>query len=69
MAKLPSKKEVQEILKQNQQDHDSKAESQKAQGKSFIIPADGHGPGVVPETIWQAGKATPGPQTKTEAES
>lgn len=66
MAQIPSQKEIDNIVSQNTQDHAAKADSQRSEGKSFNVPADGHGPGVVPETIWQAGKAAAQPAEDAE---
>ena len=53
MANIPSEQEIKQIQDQNDQEIADKLESQIAQGKSFNISPDGHGPGVVPEPVWQ----------------
>ena len=59
MATAPTQDEINQVLEQNMQEHQAKLEAQRAEGKAFDVPADGHGPGVVPEETWQAGKAQP----------
>lgn len=53
MAITPSQEDVAKILDQNQHDQEEKLEAQIAEGKTFNVPADGHGPGVVPEETWK----------------
>lgn len=56
MAKPLTDEESKAIIDQNIKDFQEKAASQQAEGKTFNVPADGHGPGVVPEASWQEKK-------------
>lgn len=53
MAQIPSEQEAKDIIDQNAAEHHEKAEAQAAEGKGFNVPADGHGPGVIPEETWK----------------
>jgi hypothetical protein len=53
MAHIPTEEEIKAIQDKNDQDIADKTADQATQGKSFNIPADGHGPGVVPEEVWK----------------
>ncbi|MBS4040365.1 MAG: hypothetical protein KGZ81_07160 [Flavobacteriales bacterium] len=53
MAYIPTPEEVAEIQKQNQLEIEEKTIAQAQEGKSFNLPGDGSGPGVVPEDVWQ----------------
>lgn len=53
MAQVPSEQEVQEAQLESAMEIDLKRADQQAQGKDFIIPEDGHGPGVIPEEAWK----------------
>lgn len=53
MAKIPEQKEVEQTIKQNEIAHANKLADQQKQGKDFVVPEDGHGPGVIPEKIWK----------------
>lgn len=57
MAIQPSPEEIERINAQNALDIQQKTAEQAAEGKSFNMPADGHGSGVVPEDVWQDLKA------------
>ena len=57
MASAPTDEDVKDLVDQNDREYQQKLEAQRAAGKSFITPADGHGPGVVPEDAWNAGKS------------
>jgi len=59
MANTPSPEEVKAIQEQNAADHQAKVEAQRAEGKTFTVPADGHSAGVLPEDVW---KGLPGKQ-------
>ena len=53
MAQAPTQEKVTQVIAENQDEHDAKVDTQAAQGKSFLVPADGHGPGVIPEPVWR----------------
>lgn len=56
MAQAPTPEEILEARNITKLAFDEKQASQLEEGKSFNVPADGHGAGVVPEEIWQAQK-------------
>lgn len=62
MAQVPTNDEIEIIKRKNREEIEAKALDQSAQGKPFNVPADGSGPGVIPEDVW---KNLPG---KTESE-
>lgn len=53
MAQIPSEEQIKEITEKNDQEIADKVAAQAAEGKGFDLPADGHGPGVLPEEIWK----------------
>ncbi len=56
MAQVPNSEEVKEAQFATELEINQKRADQEAQGKGFIVPEDGHGPGVVPEDVWQGHK-------------
>lgn len=56
MARTPSPEELDRINQQNLAEITAKVATQEKDGKSFKLSADGHGPGVIPEAIWQQHK-------------
>lgn len=67
MAQLPKLEELEIINKANQAAISAKALLQSNQGKQFLVAADGHGPGVVPESIWQTSKIDATKEVKSDA--
>lgn len=53
MAQAPTPVEIIEAREKTADALVQKQEEQLAEGKSFNVPADGHGAGVVPEEHWQ----------------
>lgn len=56
MATRSTPEEIERANAQTELEIKQKAEAQAAEGKSFIVAPDGHGPGVVPEDVWQGHK-------------
>ncbi len=59
MAQAPNAKEVVEAQEKTIKAIEKKTLSQQKQGKDFIVPEDGHGPGIIPEAKWKAIKQEP----------
>lgn len=53
MAQIPTAEEVVTAQAEAARKIDEKREAQEAEGKSFIVPDDGHAAGVVPEDVWR----------------
>lgn len=59
MALLPTNKEVKNARNKASRDIKKKLASQKKQGKDFEYDPQGHGSGVIPETLWKKLKKEP----------
>lgn len=59
MAQVPTDKHIQQAQLETQQEINEKRIDQQLQGKDFVISDDGHGPGVIPEDVWQSHKEQP----------
>ena len=56
MAQVPSEDEIRSAQFETGLEIELKRADQESQGKSFEVNEDGHGPGVIPEDVWQSHK-------------
>lgn len=56
MAIQPNPEDIERVNQENIQAIEQKTAEQNAHGKSFNLPADGHGSGIIPEDVWQQAK-------------
>lgn len=56
MASIPNSDQIKEAQLASELEITTKTLEQEALGKGFVVPEDGHGPGVIPEDIWQSHK-------------